>query len=293
MDGITFLRKLMHFRPVPVVVISSLCVSACQASMDALRAGAVEILCKPNGPMSVGELSLVLANTIRAAAGAKLKARQEDPRAAAMTPAKPVAAAVPSVRFTPDSVLAIGSSTGGPAAVQEVLAALPVNAPPVVVVQHMPPVFTKHFAQRLNQECAVEVREAKDGDELKPGLALVAPGDFHMTLERYGGGYRVRIATGPAVCFSRPSVDVLFSSVAHVAKRKALGVVLTGMGADGARGLLEMRNAGAMTIVQNEETCVVYGMPKEAVRVGAAQLVLPLNQIGAAAVKQLQISAAA
>ena len=168
---------------------------------------------------------------------------------------------------------------GGPGALADVLQSLPKDVPPIVVVQHMPPVFTRHFANRLNQECTIEVHEAQDDDELLPGRALIAPGDLHVTLKAVGSGYRVRLVDGPPVCFSKPSVDVLFSSVAKTAGKKALGVLLTGMGSDGARGLLEMRNSGAPTIAQDEATCVVFGMPKEAIRMGAAQTVLPLNHI--------------
>lgn len=158
-----------------------------------------------------------------------------------------------------------------------------------MIVQHMPPVFTRHFAERLNKECAIEVKEAQDDDELLPGRALIAPGDLHMTVKAVGSGHRVRLLDGPPVCFSKPSVDVLFSSVSRVAGKKALGVLLTGMGADGARGLLDMRNNGASTIAQDEATCVVFGMPKEAIRMGAVQTVLPLGSIAKALLDQLRL----
>jgi len=286
MDGITFLKKLMNFRPLPVIVISSLGHAACQASVDALRAGAVEILHKPNGPSSVGELGITLGEKIRVAASAHVKSRPKPPKhTAKQTPLPPTAA----IDYARDRILAIGASTGGPPAVAEILAAMPKNVGPILVVQHMPAVFTSHFAARLNDECQIEVKEAVDGDEVIPGRALIAPGGFHMTLIQTSSGLRVRVADGPLVCFSKPSVDVLFSSVAALAKDKAVGVSLTGMGADGARGLLEMRNRGAATFAQDEDSCVVFGMPKEAIRLGAAQTVLPLNKLAAAILPQLAL----
>jgi len=286
MDGITFLKKLMNFKPLPVIVISSLGHAACQASIDALRAGAVEILCKPNGPCSVGELGVTLGEKIRAAASSRVRSRgKEQPTPIAALPG-PAAAETP-IRFASDRIIAIGASTGGPGAVAEVLSSLPANSPPILIVQHMPATFTTHFANRMNQECRIEVKEAEDGDLVLPGRALIAPGDFHMTLKHSEKGYFVRVADGPPVCFSRPSVDVLFSSVASIARKKAVGVLLTGMGSDGARGLLELRKNGAFTIAQNEDTCVVFGMPREAIRLGGAEQVLPLNQIGAAVVRHV------
>jgi two-component system chemotaxis response regulator CheB len=296
MDGITFLKKLMRFRPLPVIVISSLGHAACEASLEALRAGAVEILCKPNGPCSVGELGLTLAEKIRAAASARVTPPKKDkdstPGGPVTVAAPPVPGISPAVQFARDKIIVIGASTGGPSAVAELLATVPANSPPILVVQHMPPVFTAHFADRLNQECKIAVKEAEDGDELLPGHALIAPGNFHMTLRQGQSGYRVKVDTGPQVCFSRPSVDVLFYSVSIVARKKAIGVLLTGMGSDGARGLLEMRNNGAFTIAQNEESCVVFGMPKEAIRIGAVETVLPLRQISAAVLRQAMISPA-
>jgi two-component system chemotaxis response regulator CheB len=282
MDGITFLKKLMNFRPLPVIVISSLGHAACQASVDALRAGAVEILHKPNGPSSVGELGATLGEKIRVAASAHVRSRPKPPKHAAKQ-AAPAAA----VNYAHDRILAIGASTGGPSAVAELLAAMPRNVGPILVVQHMPAVFTSHFAARLNEDCQIEVKEAGDGDQVIPGRALIAPGGFHMTLVQSAAGPRVRIADGPMVCFSKPSVDVLFSSVAALAGEKAVGVSLTGMGADGARGLLEMRNRGAATFAQDENSCVVFGMPKEAIRLGAVQTVLPLNELAPAILTRL------
>ncbi len=289
MDGITFLKKLMHFRPLPVVVISSLGHAACQASVEALRAGAVEVLCKPDGPMSVGELSVTLAATIRAAAAAHVRL-SDGTKGPAASNAKASGAddnSDPKIAYRTDLIVAIGASTGGPAAVAEVLSALPRQMPPIVVVQHMPAVFTQHFALRLNQECAMEVKEAEDGDELLPGRVLIAPGNYHMTVSPGKGRPVVRVAQGPAVCFSRPSVDVLFSSIAAMARTKAVGILLTGMGADGARGLLDLKKHGAPTIAQSEDTCVVFGMPKEAIRLGGVGEVLPLKNIAPALLKHL------
>lgn len=293
MNGLAFLKKLMQFKPMPVVMITSLAATNSNTTLEALRAGAVEILAKPDGPNSVGDLRLVLAAKIRAAARSHIRTRRDDPRPAmaGLTPLPPRrtdTSALASGCFAPGTLLAIGASTGGPPAITEVLAAFPADVPPIVIVQHMPPVFTKHFAERISHECAFPVKEAEDGDALLPGRALIAPGNFHMTVESGPGGPRVRIMQGPLVCFSRPSVDVLFASVAELYGRKAVGVILTGMGADGSRGLLAMRSAGASTIAQDEDSSAVYGMPKEAARVGAAEVILPLDQIAAASVEKLK-----
>jgi two-component system chemotaxis response regulator CheB len=184
--------------------------------------------------------------------------------------------------WSSSSLIAIGSSTGGTEAIQEILLSLPAITPPIVIAQHIPPVFSRAFADRLNQICPLEVKEAEDGDRLAPGRVLIAPGDFHMIVRSAGSGYRVVIKTGPRVCYQRPSVDVLFGSVADAAGPEAVGAILTGMGSDGAQGLLKMKNAGAHTIAQDEASCVVYGMPREAVRAGAAVEVLPLDRIGGA-----------
>jgi two-component system chemotaxis response regulator CheB len=289
MDGITFLRKLMNFRPLPVIVISSLGHAACEASVEALRAGAVEILHKPNGPSSVGDLGLALGQKIRVAASAHVKAGPKPSKASQKAVVTPPQTNTPKIDYARDRILAIGSSTGGPGAVAEVLSQLPSNVGPVLIVQHMPAVFTTHFAARLNDECAIEVKEAVDGDEIVPGRALVAPGGFHMSAVRSATGLRVRIADGPMVCFSKPSVDVMFSSVAHIARDKAVGLILTGMGVDGARGMLEMRKNGAATFAQDEESCVVFGMPKEAIRIGAVQTTLPLKKLVAGILPQLAL----
>ena len=273
MDGLTFLKKLMLYHPMPVIVISSLGHSSCEASVEALRHGALEVLAKPGGPYSIGELRTALAAKLRAAAGARI--RKVAP--AAVTPPLRPAARVGG--FRQDAIIAIGASTGGTEAIREVLMEMPADTPPIVITQHIPQAFSAAFAGRLNQLCAMEVREARDGDEARPGLALVAPGNYHMLLRRAGAGYRVQVQDGPQVCYQRPSVDVLFASVAESAKDRAVGALLTGMGSDGAQGLLRMKRAGARTIAQNEESCVVYGMPREAVKLGAADQVMALSEI--------------
>jgi two-component system, chemotaxis family, protein-glutamate methylesterase/glutaminase len=282
MDGLTFLKKLMRFHPLPVIVISSLAQSSSQAALEALQCGAVEVLAKPGGPYSVGELKQDLPQKVRAAAQARL-APAKSPGgnvpglAAAPAPAAPLVFSGASA----STVIAIGASTGGTEAVREVLMGLPANMPGIVIVQHIPPVFSLAFANRLNDMCKLRVKEASDGDRVQAGLALVAPGNFHMTLRKTGGEYRVEVRDGPRVCYQRPSVDVLFESVAQAAKGDAIGALLTGMGADGAQGLLKMKRAGARTIAQDEASCVVFGMPREAIRMGAVDRVLPLGRVAA------------
>jgi two-component system chemotaxis response regulator CheB len=273
MDGLTFLKKLMHFRPLPTVVISSLTQLSCQTAIQALEYGAVEVLAKPGGPYSVGELSRTLAQKIRAAAAARLMR----PGVTAVNQAEDLAVVHP--QLPPETVIAIGASTGGTEAIAAVMARLPESSPGLVIAQHIPPQFSRAFARRLDGLSKMSVKEAGDGDMLRPGVALVAPGDFHMVLRKRAGGYYVNVKTGPKVCYQRPSVDVLFLSVAETAGDQAVGVLLTGMGTDGAKGLLKMRQAGARTIAQDEATCVVYGMPREAADLGAAERVLPLDRI--------------
>jgi two-component system chemotaxis response regulator CheB len=274
MDGLTFLKKLMRFHPMPVIVISSLAHSSSQTALEALQCGAVEVLAKPGGPYSVGELRQDLPQKVRAAAQARVGL------------AKPQLASPPGVPLmlsgaSTSTVIAIGASTGGTEAIREVLAAMPANMPGIVIVQHIPPVFSLAFANRLNDLCKLRVKEAADGDRLTSGLALIAPGNFHMTLTKTGGEYRVSIQGGPRVCYQRPSVDVLFESVASVAKGDAIGAILTGMGSDGAQGLLKMKQAGARNIAQDEASCVVFGMPREAIRMGGVDRVVPLHRVAA------------
>lgn len=275
MDGLTFLKKLMHFHPLPTVVISSLAQTSCRAAVQALELGAVEVLPKPGGPYSVGELRNTLALKIRAAAASHVRrSAPAAPLSADRCPPTANHSVLPA-----GTVIAIGASTGGTEAIAAVLTKLPASTPGIVIAQHIPPEFSRAFANRLNEICAIDVKEAQDGDTLRTGLALVAPGDFHMLLRKREGGYFVKVKTGPRVCYQRPSVDVLFLSVAEAAGREAVGVLLTGMGADGSQGLLTMCRAGARTIAQDEATCVVFGMPREAIALGAAEQVLPLATI--------------
>lgn len=280
MDGLTFLKKLMRFHPLPTVVISSLAQSSCRAALEAMEFGAVEVLAKPGGPYSVGELRHNLAEKIRAAASAR--PRPVPVPAPAVPPSKPAPLTTERSLLPSETVIAIGASTGGTEAVAAVLTRLPASTPGILVAQHIPAVFSRAFAERLNGICRIAVKEAEDGDTLRDGLALVAPGDLHMVLRRSGGRYFVNVKTGPRVCYQRPSVDVLFQSVSDAAGANAVGVLLTGMGSDGAQGLLRMRHAGAHTIAQDEASCVVFGMPREAILIGAAAEVVPLSAVAAA-----------
>jgi len=273
MDGVTFLRKLMRYRPMPVIIVSSLTAKGSAMALDALDAGAVEVMCKPGSAYSVAEMTEQLVSKIRAARWAHVR------RADEAAPARPRPASL-AITQTTHKIIAIGVSTGGTEAIREVLMRFPGNAPGTVIVQHMPAYFTTSFAERLNQQCEMEVKEAQNGDTVRPGLALLAPGNFHMLLRRSGARYYVEVRDGPMVCLQRPSVDVLFKSAARYAGANAVGAILTGMGSDGAKGLLEMREAGAWTIAQDEKTAVVYGMPAKAVEFGAACTQLPLQKIG-------------
>lgn len=274
MDGLTFLEKLMNQHPMPVVILSSLAPANGETALRALRLGAVEVLSKPGSRFSTPD-SRHLAEVIRAAARAKVSRPQPE------EPAVTGAASTSTGAWleTTHKVVAIGASTGGTQAIEKIIRALPAATPGMVIVQHMPKDFTRGFAERLNSVGLLTVREARDGETVVPGLVLVAPGDLHMVLERSGAQYIVRIKDGPKVYYQRPSVDVLFYSVARNAARNAVGVILTGMGGDGARGLLAMREAGARTIAQDEASCVVFGMPKEAIHMGAAEKVLAADQI--------------
>ncbi len=271
MDGLTFLAKLMHYHPLPVIIISSVGQSSSDAALEALRRGAVEVLAKPSGAYSVGDVGDMLPDVIRSAACAKL--RKLD------TPGHNQLAPWTASPLPLSSVIAIGASTGGTRAIEDLLVQLPERCPPILIVQHMPPLFSTSFAARLNAVCKVEVKEASDGDTISPGRVLVAPGDFHMVMRRENGSYKVAVKQGPRVNYQRPAVDVLFTSVAKSGIANAIGILLTGMGRDGAEGLLKMRSTGATTIAQDEMSCVVFGMPKAAIERGAAQHVLPLCDI--------------
>lgn len=275
MDGLTFLKRLMHHHPIPTIIISSLGQSSCAATLEALRCGAVDVLAKPAGPYSIGDLRQSLAARIRGAAGARPRVAR-DLAANLIQEPKPAAA---SVACDSRMVIAIGASTGGTVAIQEILLQLSADMPPMVVTQHIPAGFSLAFANRLNSLCPMEVREAADGDTLRRGLALIAPGDYHLLLRRAGTGYVIELQQGPPVCYQRPSVDVMFTSVAQTAGSHSVGVLLTGMGTDGAKGMLALKNAGAATIAQDEPSCVVYGMPREAKRLGAVGTVASLTEI--------------
>jgi two-component system, chemotaxis family, protein-glutamate methylesterase/glutaminase len=277
MDGLTFLEKLMAAHPLPVVVVSSLTPASSPMALRALELGAVGVVCKPGSQFSIAEVSRDIVTQVRAAFVAKI--RPAKPRVTR----PPGDKVLPSNMMTTRKVLAIGASTGGPRALEELLSALPPTCPGTVIVQHMPSTFTAEFAKRLDSLCAMRVAEATDGEEVLAGKVLIAPGGLHMLLQRVGGTYVVRLKDMPAVNHHRPSVDVLMHSVARAAGPNAVGVILTGMGTDGASGLLAMRSAGAYTIAQDENTSIVYGMPKEAAAVGAATDVLPLERIASAA----------
>lgn len=281
MDGLTFLERIMRYHPLPVIVISSLAQGSTKAAMEALSRGAVDVLAKPGGPYSVGDLKDDLPRRVRAAAASRPARR--DPVA------RPAAGAPPSTPATnrPRGLIAIGASTGGTQAIEHVIRELPTEMPPIVIAQHIPPVFSAAFAERLNRVAALEVREAAGGELLEPGKVFVAPGGFHLVVDAAEPGrWRTRLDTGPKVCYQRPSVNVLFQSVARSAGSQALGVILTGMGSDGAEGMLAMRRAGAWTAAQDEASCVVFGMPREAIELNAAEKVLPLNQIAGALLAQ-------
>jgi two-component system chemotaxis response regulator CheB len=295
MDGITFLRKIMAERPTPVVICSTLTEKGAKTTMEALAAGAVAIVTKPRLGLKqfLSESGDELVATVRAAARANVR------RLLARTDAVPVVAppkntadvilapgGARAMTQTTERVVALGTSTGGTQALEQVLSALPRVCPGIVVVQHMPEKFTAAFAARLDSICHIEVREARNNDRVTPGRALIAPGGRHLLLKRSGAQYFVEVVDGPVVNRHRPSVDVLFRSVAKSAGVNALGVIMTGMGDDGAAGLAEMRHAGARTLAQDEDSCVVFGMPKEAIRRGGVERTVPLQVIAAEIMKQ-------
>lgn len=292
MDGLTFLDRLMASRPLPVIVISSLTKSSTRSALEAVHRGAVDVMAKPGGPYSVGDLKEELPRRVRAAARAQVRRAAPSPsQIGATTSGDDRPAEVRAKSPAPstggcwklDRIVAIGASTGGTQAIEQVLRQFPADFPPVLATQHIPVGFSTTFAERLNGCCAMQVSEARDGDVLRPGYAYIAPGDQHMQVIRgAAGGYAVRLHGGPKIHYQRPSVDELFFSAAKSAGCAGVGVLLTGMGKDGAEGLLAMKNAGAHTIVQDEATCVVFGMPREAIALGAAEEMRPLHTIAAA-----------
>jgi len=289
MDGLTFLRKLMKYDPRSVVVCSSMTPRGCDLAMQCLEAGALEVVCKPGGSFSITDLGAQIADLARnAARRGRLAARPAAatmPNASASTvpPRRSLGAGAAGDRDDRNArIIAIGASTGGTEAIRTVLSTLPADTPPILMVQHMPPGFTKAFSERLDRLSAIDVKEAEDGDELRPGLALLAPGDRHLSLQRGSGGWRARVQDGPRVKRHKPSVEVLFESVAAHRGPDAIAALLTGMGDDGADGLLAIREAGGTTIAQDEASCVVFGMPKVGIARGGAMHVLPLDDIGPA-----------
>ncbi|MBN2486588.1 MAG: chemotaxis response regulator protein-glutamate methylesterase [Bacteroidales bacterium] len=293
MDGLTFLKKIMSQHPMPVVIISSLTAQGTETGLRALEYGAVEIITKPqmNTKEFIEESKIRICDAVKAAASAKIE------RKTALSPVQPITvqpkfsadAILPasngySMLKTTDIVVAVGASTGGTEALRVFLEELPVDCPGVVIVQHMPENFTRSFAERLNSICKIEVKEAQNGDTVTRGKALIAPGNNHMLLKRSGAKYYVEIQQGPLVNRHRPSVDVLFRSTARYAGKNAIGIIMTGMGDDGAKGLLELKTSGAYTIAQDEKSCVVFGMPKEAINLNAAQKILSLEKIAGAVI---------
>jgi two-component system, chemotaxis family, protein-glutamate methylesterase/glutaminase len=283
MDGLTFLRKLMHSYPLPVILVSSLTTTGSRMALEALELGAVDVLCKPGGAYSVTDMSVQLKEKIRAAA--RVPVNRIRKRTA---PVQPPETGAKALTETTQKVIAIGASTGGTEALKQVLTRMPANIPGILVVQHMPAQFTKTFARRLNGLCQIEVREATNADSVLSGQALIAPGNLHMVLKRSGARYYVGIKDGPLVHHQRPAVDILFNSAAQSAGANAIAVILTGMGVDGAQGMLKMKMAGARTLAQDEASSVVFGMPKEAIRLGAVDRVSPLDRIADEIMRFLQ-----
>jgi two-component system chemotaxis response regulator CheB len=282
MDGVTFLRKLMKYYPIPVIIVSSLTQKGGKLTLEALDIGAVEVIAKPGGSFSVGDMSGQLLEKIRAASKVKMSRENKNSR-----PESEKAEPMKALAETSHKIIAIGASTGGTEALKEVLSKMPVNSPGILVVQHMPAKFTSAFAERLDSLCQIRVREAKDGDSVIPGTALIAPGNLHMILRRSGARYYVEVKNGPMVHHQRPAVDILFKSTAKYAGPNSIGAILTGMGVDGAAGLLEMKQAGAGTIAQDENTCVVFGMPKESIKLGAVDKVVPIYQVAHEIIKMV------
>jgi two-component system chemotaxis response regulator CheB len=296
MDGITFLKKIMAERPTPVVICSTLTEKGAQTSVEALSAGAVAIITKPRLDLKqfLHDSADELVSAVRAAAGANVRRLANRPAPPQVTAKNTADVILPPAEHramtqTTERVVAIGTSTGGTQALEEVLTALPRVCPGMVIVQHMPEKFTAAFAARLDSVCQVRVKEAANNDRVLPGQALIAPGGRHMLLRRTGAQYFVEVVDGPLVNRHRPSVDVLFRSVARCAGANALGVIMTGMGDDGAAGLFEMLKAGARTVAQDEASCVVYGMPKEAVKRGGVEKSVPLSLIYREILQQLSM----
>lgn len=287
MDGLTFLEKLMRLHPMPVVMVSSLTEKGCQTTLRALELGATDFVTKPSIDLQQGTMELAheIVDKVKVAARVRVRPRATTTAQQAAARATPMKS--DALLKSTHKVIAIGASTGGTEALREVLTPLPANTPGIVIVQHMPEKFTRSFAERLDSLCQMQVREAKDGDRILPGCVLLAPGGYHMEVVRSGANYNVRVFMGDPVNRHRPSVDVLFTSCARYLGSNAVGAILTGMGNDGARGLAAMRQSGARTVAQDEASCVVFGMPKEAIAMGGAEEVLPLSKIPASLLQML------
>ncbi len=280
MDGLTFLEELMRTNPLPVVMVSSLTLRSCDTTLRALELGAIDYVSKPAIDIAEGVTALAgeIVSKVRIAAHARTRLRPSTPTATVAATAQ-LPALDTSRMATTDKLIAIGASTGGTQAITEVIMALPVTTPGIVIVQHMPPLFTQSFAKRLNEMARLTVREAEQGDRIVRGTVYIAPGGRHMAINRSGAMYHIELSDGPAINYVKPAVDVLFRSVALHAGKNAVGVILTGMGEDGARGLKEMREHGAVTFAQDEASCVVFGMPKKAIDMGGVDRVVPLPMI--------------
>ena len=279
MDGITFLKKLMKQHPMPVIVLSSLTPRGSKRAIEAYGAGAIEVVCKPGPADNISDICKTLVEKIQAASQARidhsiLQPEKKRPSSKQLQMTK-----------APNKIFAVGASTGGVQALNTILSALPANAPGTLVVQHMPPRFTTTFAESLDAVCAMKVKEAQNGDRVAVGKVLIAPGGRHMLLQHSGNDYYVVLRDGPEVCHQKPSVEVLFNSVAKYAGPDSIGAILTGMANDGAKGLLNMRKQGAHTIAQDESSCIVFGMPREAIKLGAAEKIVSLPDIAAAMVQ--------
>lgn len=292
MDGLTFLRKIMAETPMPVVVCSEVAHRRTEDAISALELGAVEVITKPKLGVShfLHESAVMLIDVVRSAAQAKLMTAPSM-CAISRNTANVIMAHGAAARSRPvdDRVIAVGASTGGTEALREFLQAMPRDCPGIVVVQHMPEIFTRAFADRLNKDCTIDIKEAADGDRIIPGRALIAPGNHHLVVQRKGSVFVAHLTDGPLVSRHRPSVDVLFRSVAKTFGENAVGVIMTGMGDDGAEGLKEMRSSGAQTIAQDESSCVVFGMPKEAIARGAVVAIVPLHRIAETALTMADV----
>ena len=276
MDGLTFLRKLMHHHPIPVIIVSSLSTQGSEIALEAIQAGAVEVMAKPGAAYKVGDMSIMLRDKIKSAAAVNLKKFSTKENTEQIKPVTNL-----SLSKTTNKIVILGASTGGTQAIETVIKMLPSNSPGILIVQHMPAGFTNAFAKRLNSITSLEVKEAESGDTVSNGKVLIAPGNKHMVVNRSGAQYFVEVKDGPLVGHHRPSVDVLFQSAAMHVGKNAIGVMLTGMGSDGSKSMLKMKEAGAVNIAQDESTCIVFGMPKCAIEAGAVDHVLPLTDIAA------------